>query len=199
MKYSIITIEREYGSGGLEIGQRLSKQLGIPCYGREILDEVARKQGTTAEQLVHMEEKATNSVLYTIAVASKMAAGVSDGLTEESGLYLEEAKVIYENANRGPCIFVGRCASWILREREDVLNVFIHADQEFRKKRAVEHYGDDAGRIEAYLKKCDRRRNNFYVANTGKHWDDKSCYHMVLDSGKLGVERCVEIIEGIMG
>lgn len=194
MKYSMITIEREYGSGGLEIGQKLAEDLKVPCYGKEILETVAKNRGTTAEQLIHMEEKATNSVLYSMAMAARMATGLSDGLSEESELYLEEAKVIKEKAGLGPCVFVGRCASWVLRDRKDVLNVFIHADTEFREKRAVESYGDEPGKIDSLLKRCDKRRNSYYAANTGKRWDDKRGYHIILDSGRLGIDRCVEII-----
>lgn len=194
MRYHIITIEREYGSGGTEIGQRLAKELGIPCYGKEILERVAAERGTTAEQLAHMEEKATGSFLYTLAMATNIATGVSDGLSEESGLYLAEGKVIKEMATEGPCIIVGRCAGWILRDRKDILNVFVHADPDYRKKRAVEVYGDSENKVDNLLKRCDRRRNSFYGANTGKCWDDKSGYQLMLDSSKLGIERCVDII-----
>ena len=194
MKYNIITIEREYASGGSEIGAILSQKLGISCYGEEILDMVAKRRGTTPAQLIHMEESATNSFLYTIAMAAKVATGQKDGLSEESELYMEEAKVIWELTNERSCIIVGRCASWILKERKDVLTIYIHADIESRKKRAVEEYGNDNTKIDSLLRRCDRRRDNFYSANTGKKWDDKTGYHMILDSGKLGIDKCVDII-----
>lgn len=194
MKYNIITIEREYASGGSEIGKRLSEKLGIPCYGQEILEAVARERGTTPEQIVHMEETSAGSFLYAIAQAAKMAAGGENGLSEENKLYLDEAKLIYELAERGRCIIVGRCAGWILKDRKDVLNVYIHADRDFRRKRAVEVYHDDKNRVDVLLRRCDRRRNNFYSANTGRRWDDKAGYHLMLDSGRMGIGRCVEII-----
>ena len=194
MKYNIITIEREYASGGSEIGAILSQKLGISCYGEEILDMVAKRRGTTPAQLIHMEESATNSFLYTIAMAAKVATGQKDGLSEESELYMEEAKVIWELTNERSCIIVGRCASWIQKERKDVLTIYIHADIESRKKRAVEEYGNDNTKIDSLLRRCDRRRDNFYSANTGKKWDDKTGYHMILDSGKLGIDKCVDII-----
>lgn len=100
MKYKIIAIEREYASGGSEIGKRLAERLGIPCYGQEILQEVARLRGTTPEQIAHMEESSTTSFLYTIAQAARMAAGNDSGLSQESKLYLEEAKVIHEMAEK---------------------------------------------------------------------------------------------------
>ena len=194
MKYNIITIEREYASGGSEIGERLSEKLGIPCYGQEILEAVAKKHGTTPEQIVHMEETATASFLYTIAQAARVAAGENSGLSGENRLYLEEAEVIYDLAARGRCIFVGRCAGWILKDRKDVLNVYIHAERELRRTRAVECYQDDREQVDTLLRRCDKRRNGFYSANTGRKWDAKEGYHLMLDSGRLGIEKCVEII-----
>lgn len=195
MKYRVITIEREYASGGSEIGEKLSKALGIPCYGKEILEIVAQRMGTTPERLQHLEESATNSTLYSLAMISKIVSGESNGLSEESQLYLEEAKLIDELVKKGPCIIVGRCAGWILKERKDVLNIFIHADFESRKKRAVEVYGEDSQRVDYLLKKYDKRRSNYYSANANVKWDDKSRYHMVLDSNKLGIGPCVDILE----
>ncbi len=196
MKYKIIAIEREYASGGSEIGKRLAERLGIPCYGQEILQEVARLRGTTPEQIAHMEESSTTSFLYTIAQAAWMAAGNDSGLSQESKLYLEEAKVIHEMAEKGGCIFVGRCAGRVLQDRKDVLKVYIYADRAFRLQRAVEVYHDPAEAAEQILRRCDKRRNGFYTANTGQRWDDKEGYHLMLDSGKLGIETCVDIISG---
>lgn len=194
MKYNIITIEREYASGGREIGNRLAKKLQIPCYGKEILEWVAAQQGTTSEQLRHLEETTTNSFLYSIAMATRMTSGDITGLSKENELYLAEARKIAQLADQGSCVLVGRCSSWILRDREDVLNVFIHADMDFRKQRAIEVNGIDPSKAEAVLRKSDKRRSNFCSANTGKKWDDRSEYHLVLDSGKLGIEQCVQII-----
>lgn len=194
MKYNIITIEREYASGGSEIGRRLGEKLNLPCYGNEILEEVARRSGTTSAQLQHLEETATNSFLYSIAMMSKMISGDLDGLSDEGAMFIEESKLIWELANKGPSIFVGRCAGRVLREKEDALRVFIHADYDYRKKRALEIYGVESGNVEALLKKSDRRRANYYNANSKVKWDDKTEYHMILDSGRLGIEKCVELI-----
>lgn len=194
MKYNHITIEREYASGGTEIGEKLAKALGIPCYGREILEEVARENGTTPEQIQDLEESANGSLLYSIAMATKMMTGESSGISQENALYIAEAKTIYRLSQQGRGVFVGRCAGWVMKERSDVLNVFIHAEPEFRKRRAVETYGMQSARIENVLKKFDKRRSNFYNANTGKKWDDKSGYHLILDSSRLGIDQCVEIL-----
>ncbi len=194
MKYNIIAIEREYASGGNEIGERTAKRLDIPCYGQEVLNRAAKLMKTVPERLLHLEETTSNSLLYSLGMAAKVMTGERDGLSEEGALYVTEERVIKDMALQGPCVIVGRCAGWILQERGDVLRVFIHADREFRKKRAVEDYGIDEASAENTLKKFDRRRSNFYHANTGRAWDDKKGYHLVLDSSAVGIEQCVRII-----
>lgn len=194
MKYNIIAIERQYASGGNEIGERTAEILDIPCYGQEVLNRAAELMHASPECLLHLEETTSNSLLYSIGMAAKVMKGERDGLSEEGALYVTEERVIKEMAMNGPCVIVGRCAGWILREREDVLRVFIHADREFRKKRAVEVYGIPKSNVENVLKRFDRRRANFYHANTCMSWDDKKGYHLVLDSSHLGIAQCAEII-----
>ena len=105
-----------------------------------------------------------------------------------------QTELIKELAEKESCVIVGRCAGWVLKERKDVLKVYIHADRDFRTKRAVTIYHDAKEHVDGILRRCDKRRGNFYSANTGKKWDDKSEYHLMLDSGKLGIEGCVEVI-----
>ena len=194
MKYNIIAIEREYASGGNEIGEKTAAKLGIPCYGQEVLIRAAEKLNTVPERLLHLEETTSNSLLYSIGMAAKMSTGERDGLSDEGRLYVTEEQVIKEMALQGPCVIVGRCAGWILRERKDVLRVFVHGDRAFRKKRAVEAYDIPEKNVENTLKRFDRRRANFYRANTGISWDDKKGYHLVLDSSSVGIDECVDII-----
>lgn len=194
MKYHIITIEREYASGGSEIGTRIGLQLDIPCYGKEVLERAAEKMNTVPKRLVQLEETTSNSLLYSLGMANRVALGERDGLSEEGALYVTEESVIREMALQGPCVIVGRCAGWILRDRPDVLRVFIHADKEFRRERARKNYGIAEEKIDNVLKRFDRRRANFYSANTCMHWDDKKGYHLVLDSSQLGIPACVDLI-----
>lgn len=194
MKYHIITIEREYASGGSEIGTRVGLQLDIPCYGKEVLERAAEKMNTVPERLVQLEETTSNSLLYSLGMANRVAIGERDGLSEEGALYVTEESVIREMAQQGPCVIVGRCAGWILRDRPDVLRVFIHADKEFRRKRARICYGIEDAKTDNVLKRFDRRRSNFYSANTCMRWDDKKGYHLVLDSSRLGIPACVDLI-----
>lgn len=194
MKYRIITIEREYASGGSEIGTRVGMRLDIPCYGQEVLERAAQKMQTVPERLVHLEEATSNSLLFSLGMANRVALGERDGLSEEGELYVVEEKVIQEMATEGPCVIVGRCGGWILRERSDVLRVFIHADRKFREARAEKEYGIEKKQVENVLKRYDRRRSNFYRANTCMHWDDSKGYDLVLDSSSLGISACVDII-----
>lgn len=194
MKYHIVAIEREYASGGNEIGERTAARLGIPCYGQEVLNRAAEKMHTVPERLLHLEETTSNSFLYSVGMAVKVATGERDGLSEEGALYVTEEQVIQDMALQGPCVIVGRCAGWILRERHDVLRVFIHADHEYRRRRAVEAYEVPEKNVDNTLKKFDRRRANFYRANTGMSWDNKKGYHLVLDSSAIGIEECVNVI-----
>ena len=194
MKYRIITIEREYASGGSEIGERVGMDLDIPCYGQEVLERAAERMQTAPERLIHLEETTSNSLLFSLGMANRVALGERNGLTEEGELYVVEEQVIQDMALQGPCVIVGRCAGWILREREDVLRVFIHADREFRRARAIREYGIEERKVENVLKRFDRRRSNFYSANTCMRWDDNRGYDLVLDSSSLGIKACVDVI-----
>ena len=196
-KYSIITIERQYASGGREIGNLLSEKLGIPCYGREILEITAKRFNISPDSIESIEETTTNSILYSLAMASKIVSGVSDPMSPNDRLFCAESKVISEISHKGDCIIIGRCAGRILSDRDDVLNVFIYADHESRMKRAINEYGIPEEDAESVLKKYDKRRSNFYNANSDIKWEDKSGYHICLDSGKLGVEACADMIAGL--
>ena len=159
MKYQYITIEREFGSGGTRIGELLAKECKMPCYGREILECVARKYDISVEQIEQYEEGVTNSFLYTVFVMSKAQSGDMNMLSDE---------------------------------------VFIHADDAFKQKRIQEDYQISPNRMEFLRKKYDKKRANYYRANTMKRWDDYRNYDIVLNSGKLGIEGCVKVLKGLL-
>ena len=140
MKYRVITIEREYASGGTQVGKLAGRALGIPVYGREILEMVAQEGHTTPEYIEHLEETDTNSLLYSLVAMAKTAKGQLPEISRTDQLNLLEGRMIERLAQQGPCVIVGRCAGWVLRERDDVLNVFIHAGRQERLRRAVEEY-----------------------------------------------------------
>lgn len=197
MKYNIIAIEREYASGGQLIGSKLSERLSIPCYGREILEMAAKRRGTSTDYLEHMEETATSSLLYSLYLMSHVATG-SEKRPASDELHLLESGIIHELAAKGPCILLGRCASHVLRERSDVLRVFIRAGLDTRRARAQETYGVPEAEVDRTLKAIDRRRENYYTASTGRKWRDREGYDLVLDSGRLGFDRCARVLEECM-
>lgn len=194
--YRYVTIEREYASGGAQVGRLVGQALGMPVYGREILEMAAQEGGTTPEYMEHLEETDTNSLLYSLVAMAKTTQGQLPQISQTDQLNLLESQIIQRLAQEGHCVLVGRCAGWVLRERQDVLQVFVHADRETRLRRAQEEYGVSPDKAPAVLHRYDHRRSNFYHANTGRSWSRREGYHLVLDSGLLGVELCARIVEG---
>lgn len=198
MKFRYITIEREYGSGGTKIGRELSKVSGVPCYGREILEAVAKKRGITEGQINRYEESVTGSLLYTIFVMGRMQSGNQDMLTEEGKIFLDEQLEIRRLAMDGPAIFLGHCASEALRDQKGVIKVFIRSsdDQEV-KKRIEEDYQITKDKVESTRRYYNKKRAGYYRANTGNDWKDIKNYDLILDSAVLGIDGCVKVLKGI--
>lgn len=198
MKIRFVTIEREYGSGGTEIAERVAEECGISCYGREILERAAAKLHISVEEAQQYEENTSNSFLYSMFVMSQAQTGKTDMLPMEGKLYVEEHSAISSLAHQGRAIFVGHCASEALKEENGVLRVFIRAEDTFKKNRAVEVYGipeQDADRV---CRKYNKKRANYYSLNTAKKWDDLSNYDIVLDSSRIGIEGCVKAIVALL-
>ena len=199
MKYRYITIEREYGSGGTQIGRRLSEQTGIACYGQEILQEVSKEKDIPVESIERYEETVTNSFLYSIYMMSQTAAGNPDLLSREGHIYVAEQQVIRRLAANHPAIFLGHCASEALKEKDGVVNVFIHcSDEEAKRKRIMQEYHIPASEVDAVRRKFDRKRANYYHANTDRHWENLKEYDLVLDSGRFGIDGCVEVLSALL-
>lgn len=194
MRYRVITIEREYASGGSETGEKLSEKLGIPCYGHEILEQAAVKLDMPPERLLEIEEKMTGSFLYGLTAFATFTSGAdTDILTLEHRLTAAEAEVI-KNFSVSPCIIVGRGGAAILKDKPNVLKVFIHADKNTRTDRAVNIYGIDPKQAESVLHRFDKRRANYFKAATNSGWKDADMYHMFLNSGKFSIDTIVDII-----
>lgn len=200
MKCKYITIEREYGSGGTKIARLLSEKTGLPCYGQEILEEVSKERNISVENIQRYEETVTNSFLYSVYMMSQVMSGNGDMLTSEGHIYIAEQAVIKKLASNSSAIFLGHCASEALKDYEGVVNVFIRCTDENEKiARIVDEYGIDKSKAETIRRRFDKKRANYYQANTGKKWNDLSNYDVVLDIGKLGIERCAEMLKGIVG
>lgn len=193
MEYKYIVIEREYGSGGTQIGRLLSEKAGIPCFGAQILSDVSQKLQIPVSEIERYEESVSGSFLYSLYALGRINEGSGDMLSTEDKIFIEEQRLIKEYALRGPAVFIGRCAEKALSSK-NVLNVFIRADDEFRKNRIKEEYGVPEKQVNSAMAKFDKKRRSFYYANTGRKWNDPDNYHLVLDSSKLGIEKCADII-----
>lgn len=188
MKNRIITISREFGSGGRTIGKRVAEKLGISCYDAELIHKLAEQTGFDAEYIKEHGEYATHGWL------APMLANRSMGPTNQDQLWNLQEKIILDLALKGPCVIVGRCADFILRDKADCVNVFIHADLEYRAKRIVQEYGErDEAPIQR-LRDKDKRRAAYHRFYTDMKWGHAQNYHMTLDSGVWGIERCADMI-----
>ncbi|MGN0613965.1 MAG: AAA family ATPase [Porcipelethomonas sp.] len=197
MSKTIITIGRELGSGGRTIGKLVSEKLGINYYDYEIIDETAKESGFSIDFVKESEQRVTSSLLYNLALGTSY--GISpysrnEGVNLETQLYIAQQKVIKEMADRGPCVIVGRCADYILRDYKGLFRVFVYADVEFRKKRIVEHYNYNPETAAKEIKKADKRRAAHYLSFTEQHWGKRQNYDLMLNSGVLGFEKSADII-----
>lgn len=196
-KINIITIGREYASGGRIIGQKVAESLGVPFYNKEILHMAADRLQMSPEDVKFADETAASSLLYSMSLMSNLSS--SSNLPLNDRVFIEEREVIKALAQKGPCVIVGRCADDILREiRDDVLNVFIYADKESRIRRAIDEYGEDPDEVFSQLRKHDKKRSTYYNLNTGRKWGAKDNYDLCLNSTSIGIEKCVKIISSLI-
>ncbi len=188
----IITIGREFGSGGRTIGQEVAKKLGIPCYDHDLIDKLAEESGLSKEYIKNESEYASHSSWTAVAFSSVRTLGVP---SNQDYLWAIQRKIILDLAEKESCVIVGRCADAILEDTDaDLLKVFIHADFEHRARRIVEKYGETEVPTEKRLRDKDKRRALYYQFYTDREWGSVDHYHVILDSGVLGIDKCVDII-----
>lgn len=202
MAKNVITISREFGSGGRTIGKMAAEKLGYKFYDSEIIDRVAEESGLSKDIVEKYDEYAThkNSFLYSIAINSA-STGVNgyQGTSFANQVQIAQAKVIKEIAREGNCVIIGRGADFILREWENVLNVFIYADMKFKAERVLSLYGKTDKKVEDRIKDKDTKRRVFYRSFTMREWGVYQNYHLMLDSSAVGLERCCDIICSVAG
>ena len=199
MKTRYITIEREYGSGASEIARRLSEETGVPCYGREILEAVSASQNISVGEIDKYEENVSNSFLYSIYMMTQANIGNPDPLNREGHIFIAEQEEIRRRARNGRAIFLGHCASEALRNMDQVVRVFIRcSDEAIKKARIMDYYGIPEGVVESTRRRFDKKRANYYYANTGKKWDDWKNYDIVLDSAVLEIDGCTAALRGLL-
>lgn len=194
---SIITIGREYGSGGRQIGQEIAKYFGIKCYDKELLEHAANDSGICKELFENHDEKPTNSFLYSLVMDTYSFGYSNAGFNEmpmNHKVFLAQFDAIKKLAGEGPCVMVGRCADYALAECKDLFSIFIHADMEARMKRIMERHDISPKEAKDMINKADKSRASYYNYYTNKKWGEAKSYNLCLDSSKLGIDHTVEMI-----
>lgn len=197
----IITINRQYGSGGREIGRELAAIYDIPFYDNEIISRAAKESGFAEAAFENAEEKATNSLLYSIAMGMNIFS-VQDigyaGLSLDDRIFLAQANVVRKVADAGPCVIVGRCADYILRDRDDLINIFITASVDNRISRAIEIDMLPKEKAAEIVLKKDKTRANYYKYHVGERWDNVLNYDLAIRSDLTGIEGTVKALKAYL-
>ena len=182
----VITISREFGSGGREIGIKLAEKLNIPFYDKELISMAAKQSSFAEHVLESAEEKAPDFFAY--SVYSVYSMPMSDQV------FLMQSKIIKQLAEKGPCIIVGRCADYVLKEMGSV-NIFIYADIKSRIERKIkQNIGVAPEKMEEHIRSVDKKRKKYYTHYTGQNWGLAENHHLCVNSTEIGIDGCVEVI-----
>ena len=194
MGYKIITINREFESCGSEIAQAVAQRLNLPYVDKFLITEAAEQSGFSLARIEATDEKLASRFEYSQAEAAHYYSGTASPLPTSEQVAQVQFRLIQELAEKGPCLIVGRCANYLLREREDVLDVFVHAGRDYRVNRTMEKLGLSERRAVSLLKQTDKARKAYYKRYTGMDWNDPNSYHLILNTDKLDFDLCVELI-----
>lgn len=197
MSRSIITISRQFGSGGRTVGRLVADALGYPFFDKELVDQIALESGFAPKYIEENGEHSPTGSLLSYAFAPQGVPGIMNGLSSADFLWNIQCNVILQLAEKGPCVIVGRNADYILKDRPDCLHAFIHADLPFRAERIVKLYGESEKSPEARLNEKDKRRRVNYQHYTGRTWGAAQNYDICLNTAVVGVERAAEIIASL--
>lgn len=189
MKHRIITISREFGSGGRTIGKLVAQRLGIPCYDSQLIEKIAEESGFSRRYVEGMDDTTTTGFV------ERVLSSRAFGPTNEDYVWDMQRRVILDLAEKGPCVIVGRCADYILRDTADCLTVFIHASVEYRANRIVTVYGERQASPQQRIREKDKRRAAYHRFYTDMKWGYAKNYQITLDSGALGISTCVDILQ----
>jgi len=191
----VITIGRQCGSGGHTIGKLVAQRLGLPFYDKEIVEMAAAKTKLSPEFIDNYGEYFHNGSLgHIIGYGTRFDSSHKTGSTLTDHLHQVQSEIVLEVAEKGSCVIVGRCADHVLEGKVPTLNVFIHSDMPFKVERSIREHGLEPEKAESILKRRDKARAHHYKFYTSQKWGDAQHYDLSLDSGRLGVEHCVEII-----
>lgn len=187
----IITLSREFGSGGHNIGELLAKELNVPFYDKKIIDKAAEKTGLTAEFIAEHEQRYTSSLMFNLAMGNYSRTGE---LPLHDKIDIVESDIIREYASEGSCVIVGRCADYVLENDFDCLNVFIYADDVTKIENIVKKHNLDPKKAEKTVKEINRSRSKHYNYFSGKIWGDRRNYDLMINSATFTPEECVKMI-----
>ncbi|MGM9653637.1 MAG: AAA family ATPase [Eubacteriales bacterium] len=193
---TIITIARQFGSGGHEVGRKLAEMLGVKCYDRDLITLAAQKSGMSEEALGHVDEKAASSLLYTLVMGSNIYHSNVDqfNVPINDRLFCIQSEIIREIAAKESCVIVGRCADYVLTEHPRCVRVFVYSGFDARVKTVCERSSVSEGEARDMIIKNDKRRSNYYNYYTGHKWGRLENYDLSLSTEKLGVEKTARLI-----
>ena len=198
MEKKIITISREFGSGGRTVGRLIAQQLDIPFYDSELVKQISLESGFAPKFVEEHGEHSPGNSLFSYAFAPQGVPGVMNGLSTADFLWNIQCSVILQIADQGPCVIVGRNADYILKDRKDALHVYIHADMDYRADRIVRLYGDSEKSPQTRLKEKDKRRSVNYQHYTGRNWGAAENYDICLNTAKIGVDNAAQVILSLL-
>ena len=191
----LVTISREYGSGGRIIGAILAEKLGVPMYDKEIIDMAVEQSGLSREIIETAELRARNNFSYTLSSTFSFSEGIgTDTMSMNDKLFLTQFDVIAQIGNLGEGVIVGRCADYVLRDLKDVTNVFVHARMDDRIERCINVYGDERDKVKEKSKSYDKARRNYYNYHTSQKWGDYSNYDIAINTSYIDEETAAELI-----
>lgn len=195
----VITISREFGSGGRYIGEMVAKNLNIPFYDKAIIEMASDKTGFSQEYIKENEQKLTGASLFNFAISGSYAGNIvfGNGESLQDTMFFAQSNVIKEVASKHSCVIVGRCANHILENLDNCVSVFIYSDMESKIKRAVNEYKLESLNIDKILKERDKLRAKHYNYYTGKNWADARNYHACFNSDFIGIDNTIKLIEEI--
>ncbi|MCR5619109.1 MAG: cytidylate kinase-like family protein [Lachnospiraceae bacterium] len=195
---TVITIGRQFGSGGREIGEKLAKAYDIGYYDRELLARAAQESGFCEEILMNHDERPTNSFLYNLVIDTYSFGYNSSSFVDmpiSQKVFLAQFDTIKKIADEGPCVIVGRCADYALENRDNVLNLFIYADEDFKVNRIMKLYNLEAGKARDMIAKKDKQRQSYYNYYTNRKWGRADSYDLCINSSVLGIDGSVKLIK----
>ncbi len=196
----VITVGRQFGSGGRDVGQKIAAALNIPYYDKELVEKAAEKSNMSSEAVKEIDERATNSLLYSIVTGGFGMKGLNTPLFYEMPMndkfFIAQSEVIKELAREGDCVVVGRCADYVLENEEnvDVFSLFVYAPIEFRTMRVARDLKLTENRAKEHIQKTDKQRRTYYDYYTSRSWGNMTNYDLCINTGKIGIDNAAELI-----